>query len=311
MDIIVEFLFNFSIAFFSSTFYNIFVMFFHQNRSTERKEREQVKKGNSLPVKTVYYADENNDEFSVSNIKARKIDKNYVYINKSFLWRIGRFFAYRLVATPIAFLYSKLFLAQRVKNKKAVRSFRKKGYFLFVNHTQQIGDAFLPNVALFPKSVYMIVHPDNVSQKFFGKVTPYLGAIPTPTTISAMRNFRNAVEKRILEGNCITVYPEAHIWPYYTGIRNFSSTSFSFPVDFDEPSFVMTNTYKKRKLFKRPRIVSYIDGPFYPNPDVPKRDRAEDLRNRIYNKMKERSELSDCEYIRYLPREQANKEEKQ
>ena len=261
----------------------------------------------SFPVKTVYYDDENKDEFSTANIKAKKIDRNYVFISPSPFWKLARFFAYRVFAMPIAFLYSKLVLGQRVKNRRILRSFRKKGYFLYVNHTQQIGDAFLPNIALFPKSVYMIVHPDNVSMKVLGKITPYLGAIPTPTTISAMRNFRNAVEKRILEGHTVTVYPEAHIWPYHVGIRNFPSTSFTFPCDFDEPSFVMTNTYKKRKLFKKPRVVSYIDGPFYPNLTLPKHERAEELRGRIYNKMKERSSLSDCEYIRYLPREHKEK----
>ncbi len=267
-----------------------------------------MSKKSRLPIKTVYYSDETKDEFSNANIKAKKIDRNYVYISKSPFWHIARFFAYRVIATPIAFLYSKLILGQKVKNKRVMRGLKRKGYFLFVNHTQQIGDAFMPNVALFPKSVYMIVHPDNVSMPVLGKVTPYLGAIPTPTTISAMRNFRNAVEKRILQGKCVTVYPEAHIWPYHIGIRSFPSTSFALPCDFDEPSFVMTNTYKKRKLFKKPRVISYIDGPFYPNLTVPKKERAEELRNRIYNKMKERSLLSDCEYIRYLPKEYKEKE---
>lgn len=260
-----------------------------------------MSKQDKLPIKTVYYKDENKDEFSSANIKAKKIDNNYVYISKKPLWKIGRFIAYRIIATPIAFIYSKLYLGQRVKNKRVLKGYRKKGFFLYVNHTQQIGDAFLPNVALFPKSVYMIVHPDNVSMPLFGRVTPYLGAIPTPTTFSAMRKFRNAVEKRILEGNCITVYPEAHIWPYYTGIRNFPATSFSFPSEFDEPSFTMTNTYKKRRFFRRPRVVSYIDGPFFPDKSLESRERANELRNRIYEKMKERSLLSDCEYIHYEP----------
>jgi len=287
-------------------FVNDFIMFSlekaYSGTHAQRGDRAVAKK-DRLPIKTVYYTDENKDEFSTANIKAKKIDKDYVYISKNPFWHVTRFIAYRLIATPIAFIYSKLVLGQRVKNKKALRPYRKKGYFLYVNHTQQIGDAFMPNVALFPKSVYMIVHPDNVSMPVLGRVTPYLGAIPTPTTISAMRNFRNAVEKRVLQGKCITVYPEAHIWPYYTGIRSFPATSFSFPADFDEPCFTMTNTYKKRKLFKKPRVVSYIDGPFFPSPDVPKRERAEELRGRIYQKMKERSSLSDCEYIRYLPKE--------
>lgn len=272
-----------------------------------------MKKKSKLPIKTVYYKDENKDEFSNANIKAKKIDESYIYVSKNPLWKVGRFIAYRIIATPIAFLYTKLFLGQKVKNKQALRGFGRKGYFLFVNHTQQVGDAFMPNTALFPKSVYMIVHPDNVSMPVLGRATPYLGAIPTPTTLSAMKNFRNTVEKRVLEGNCITVYPEAHIWPYCTKIRNFPATSFNFPAEFDEPSFVMTNTYKKRRLFKRPRVISYIDGPFFPDKNLPKRERAVDLRNRVYEKMKERSLLSDCEYIEYLPisaKKNADKEKK-
>lgn len=36
-----------------------------------------------------------------------------------------------------------------------------------------------------------------------------------------MRSFLDAIRTRIEEGSFIMVYPEAHIWPYYTGIRDF------------------------------------------------------------------------------------------
>lgn len=273
-----------------------------QNLSFQKGgERQEMKQNKNLPVKTYYYKDELTDEFSVSNIKTRKIDKDYVYIKKGFTARLGRFFAYRLIATPIAILYSKLVLGQRVKNKKVLRPFKKQGYFLFVNHTQQIGDAFLPNVALFPKSVYMIVHPDNVSQKVLGKITPYLGAIPTPTTISAMRGFKNAVEKRILEGNCVTVYPEAHIWPYYTKIRPFGDASFSYPIKQNTPVFCFTNTYQKKGKSEHPQIVTYIDGPFYPDKSLPLRKQRKFLRAEVYMAMCERAKKSNVEWIKYIP----------
>ena len=259
-----------------------------------------MQKSPTLPIKTVYYKDELKDEFSDAKITPRAIDSNYVYLPKKPFWKLIRFVLHKIIAPPLAFPYTKLIAGHKVVNKKALRPFRKKGYFLYANHTQQIGDAVIPSTMLFPKSVYVVVHPDNVSMPVLGKLTPYFGALPTPTSISAMRNFKNAIEKRILEGACVNIYPEAHIWPYYTGIRKFPATSMSFPVDFEEPSFVMTNTYRKRKLFKKPRIVSYIDGPFYPNTDLPKRERAEELRDRIYNTMKERSRLSNCEYIRYV-----------
>ncbi len=307
-DVFVELDFGNSLAFHFPDVYNTVVeykaVFLRSAHSPSRmaviRKMKKEKARGALPIKTVYYKDELADEFSNANIKARKIDKSYVYLSANPFWKLGRFFFYRIIATPIAFLYSKLALGQRVKNKRALRGYRRRGFFLYVNHTQQIGDPFMPNVALFPKSVYMIVHPDNVSMPVLGRITPYLGALPTPTSIGAMKNFRNAVEKRVLEGNCITIYPEAHIWPYYTGIRNFPSTSMSFPVDFEEPSFTMTNTYQKRLFFKRPRVISYIDGPFFPDTSLPKREQADELRNRIYEKMKERSLLSTVEYIRYV-----------
>ncbi len=262
-----------------------------------------------LPIKTVYYSDEANDEFSDAKINARVIDSKYVYLSKNPFWNVIRFVLHKIIAPPIAFPYTKIILGHKVKNKSVLKGFRKKGYFLYANHTQQIGDAVMPSTTLFPKGVFTIVHPDNVSIPFWGRVTQYLGAIPTPTSLSAMRNFRNAIEKRILEGACVTIYPEAHIWPYCTKIRNFPSTSMSFPVDFDEPSFSMTTTYKKRRFFKKPRPVSYIDGPFYPDKALPRKDRIEKLRNDIYEAMSARTKESDCEYIRYVKIETERKPE--
>ena len=126
-----------------------------------------------------------------------------------------------------------------------------------------------------------------------------IGAIPIPSNKKAMNNFLDAIQKRIEQGNSITIYPEAHIWPYYTGIRNFKSVSFKYPVKLKVPSFCMTNTYQsygKNKV----KIVTYIDGPFFPDENLSIKGRQEDLRNRIYNKMLERSKQSNVEVIKYV-----------
>lgn len=260
-----------------------------------------MKKASFVPSKTVYYTDELNDEFSDAVICARTIDETYKYVPKNPFWKIGSFILYRIIMLPIAFLYSKIALGHKVKNKSALKAVRG-GFFLFANHTQQIGDAFMPNVVLFPKKVYMVVHPNNVSMPYLGRITKMLGAIPTPTSHKAMRNFKNAIEKRVLDGGAVVIYPEAHIWPYYTGIRNFPATSMTFPTDFNEPSFTMTTTYQRTRRGKV-RAVSYIDGPFYPDVTLPYRQRSKDLRDRIHEAMRKRSLLSDCEYIKYVKKE--------
>lgn len=258
------------------------------------------------PIKTVYYRDERNDEFSDAQITPKVIDEAYCYVNNSKWWKIKRFIVYRLIAMPVAFLYCKFALHSTFRNRAVLKDVKGKGCFVYGNHTQQVGDPFLPNLALFPRSVYMIVHPDNVSIPVLGRVTPYLGALPLPANLKAMRNFKEAIRTRIEEGSVVMIYPEAHIWPWYTGIRNFPATSMKYPVELNAPSFALTTTYRKRRFGRKPRTVTYLDGPFYPDNTISPRSRAQELRDRIYETMVKRSQESDCEYIRYLKEEGTN-----
>ena len=260
----------------------------------------KIKYRSGLPIKTIRYENELTDEFSSAIINSKKIDENYKYLHKSILWYVLRFILYRLIIMPYAFLYCKIMFRHKTKNRKILKKLRGKGVFVYANHTQERADAYIPTLSLFSKSVYIIVHPANVSQKIVGKtIIPLLGALPLPDTLKAGKNFKNAIEKRVLQGNAVVVYPEAHIWPYYTGIREFSKASFKYPSELDEPVIALTNTYKARKIIKRPKIVTYLDGPFYPDMTLPLFERMKKLRDEVYNTMKKRSELSNCEYIRY------------
>ena len=73
----------------------------------------------------------------------------------------------------------------------------------------------------------------------------------------------------------------------------------SFPPGKTLLKFCITNTYHKRKNGKV-RIISYIDGPFVADSNLSKKEAQEDLRNRIYNQMVERSKSSDFEKIKYI-----------
>ena len=255
-----------------------------------------------MAKKVIYFQDEKNDEFSTAQITARPIDENWVYLPKSKWKKFTHFFWYRVVATPLAFLYTKIVFHHKVEGREKLKPYRKSGCFLYGNHTQAVGDALMPSLIAFPKTCYCIVHPNNVSMPVLGKVTPSLGALPLPDDLKAYRNFIRAVKTRVLEKNAVVIYPEAHIWPYYTGIRPFSETSFSYPVRFGVPAFVFVNTYRKRLFGKRPRIVSCIDGPFSPDPGLSPREATVDLRNRVYDAMKRLSEKNEIEYYQYIKR---------
>lgn len=254
----------------------------------------------------VYYEDELNDEFSSAKIVPKKIDENYVYIHKSFIKKFTHFFWYRLVATPLATIYLKLKFSHKIVNKKVLKPFKKESYFMYANHTQATADALIPTFVCFPKTCDVIVHPNNVSMPILGKITPSLGALPLPDNLKASKNFINAIETRINQKHVIMIYPEAHIWPYYTKIRPFVDTSFRYPIKYDKPTFCFTNTYQYTKLFKRVKLVTYVDGPFYGDKNVDNKEARKKLRDEVYSAMSKRSKKSINEQIIYLRKEKAS-----
>lgn len=249
--------------------------------------------------KIIYYKDELNDEFSTAKITAKKIDKNYIYIHKSFFKKMTHFFWYRLIAFPLAKIYLFLKFSHRIVNKKVLKPYKKVGYFMYANHTQPTADALIPTMVALPKQVYVIVHPNNVSMPILGKITPSLGALPLPDDIEATKNFIKAIEYHIEKHRCIMIYPEAHIWPYYTKIRNFNDTSFRYPLKYSKPTFCFTNTYQKSKILHRLQIVTYVDGPFFPDEKLSLKEQRKDLRDKVYDAMNKRSLLSNEEKVIY------------
>ena len=259
--------------------------------------------------KVIYFQDELNDEFSTAKITPKKIDGKYKYIHKNPFWFVLRFVLYRMIAIPFGWLFLKLKFQHKIVNRKLLKQARKTGAYIYGNHTQASADPFVPTMLTFPNSAYIIVHPSNVSQKGVGWVIPYLGALPLPDDITATRHFMEALNYHARKNHFIVIYPEAHIWPYYTGIRPFKSTSFKYPIKYDKPVYCFTNTYRKvGKTGKKAKMVTYVDGPFYPSKNLPPKEMEQDLRNQVYNKMLERSKLSNIEIIKYVKAEEKEKE---
>ena len=249
--------------------------------------------------KIIYYEDELTDEFSGSNITPRVIDKNYKYIHKNLIWKTISFI-YNCIMFPIKIFYPKIKFRIKYIGKEKLKEYKKSGYFVYANHTQVFCDTFIPSNPIWPKKNYFIVNPENVSMPVFENSIQMLGAIPIPNKKDGMKNFLSCIDTLINNKAAITIYPEAHIWPYYTKIRNFKSVSFKYPIELNVPTFCMTNTYIKRGNSDKINIVTYIDGPFFPDKKLNKQEQKEDLRNKVYNQMVKRSKNSNVEYIKYI-----------
>lgn len=252
--------------------------------------------------KIIYYSDELNEEFSEAQITPKVIDENYKYIHKNVIWNASAFLLQNILSVPIKYLYAKLKFNLKYVGKEKLKPYKKQGYFIYGNHTQAFADTFITSNSNYPKKNFFIVNPENVSMPILGNTIQMLGAIPIPSNKEAMKNFLQCVEDKIKRGYSVTIFPEAHIWPYYTKIRPFKSVSFKYPIKLNVPSFSITNTYQSYGKNKdKVKIVTYIDGPFFPDEGLESSKAKQDnLRNKVYDKMVERSKNSNIEFVKYI-----------
>lgn len=262
------------------------------------------------PKKTLYYKDELNDDFAARDIKTKDISEKYNYEKKGILWRFASFILYYVVAVPIVTVYNRFVHGERIKNKKVLRKYKRKGYFLYGNHTMEAADAFTPGRITFPHKANIIVSPTAVSVPVVSSLVEMLGGIPVATTFGGMRKFASTISDYSKKNKTIMIYPEAHIWPYYTGIRPFKDVSFKYPAMENKPVFCFTRVFRKRLFRKRPGVTVYIDGPFFPKSDLSVKENQKYLRDKVYDAMTTRARANTVDYIRYVKIDEAEAQTK-
>ena len=259
--------------------------------------------------KVIYYSDELNDDFAGNNIDTKKVEPNFKYIHKSIFWRILVFIFYRLIATPVAWFTCHILYGTKIYNRKALKKI-KGGAFIYGNHTQSAYDAFVPSLVSFPKRNLVVAGPDAFSIKGIKWLVQIMGGIPVPGELSNFKGYMEGLSYYLSQKNTITVYPEAHIWPYYSGVRHFRADSFYPAAKLNTPIICFAVTYRERKIFKNmsPRIDLYVSDPIYPDSSMSTRDCANYLRDKAYEFMKEKTSLpGNVEYYKYI-KEEKNKE---
>ena len=246
-------------------------------------------------MKKVYYYEDFNTDVVQSKNQEINLKDNYVWIHKSLLYKILSYLLYSIFFI-FSIIYSKLILKVTIKNRKILKG--KKNYYLYINHTQQMGDAFIPPLITRYKRPYFIVNKANLGIPILGKILPLLGAIVIPDKIHDMIKFK---ESLLYYGSNhpVIIYPEAHVWPYYTKIRPFNKGSFQLAIENKKTIFCATTTYQKSKYFKRPRITIYIDGPFNYDESLSKKDNTKLLEQVVHEQMEKRAKNSDIEYVIY------------
>lgn len=250
------------------------------------------------PKKTVYYSDPLKDDFAGTNIKRKNVGHDFVFVHRDFWWKLISFLLYYLIAVPIVWFYTKFVMGLKIENRRALRKLRKTGYFLYGNHTQGAADAFIPSLITFPRRCDIVCGRETVSIPVIKYIVPMVGCIPLGSTVGGCLNFAEALGDSIDAGHAVTIYPEAHIWPYCNFIRNYPSGSFMYPGRLDVPAVGFTVTYRQRRFLRgmHPDITVTVGKPVYPD-EYATRD---ELRDRIRGFMTDTVDSEGSyEYIKY------------
>ena len=259
-----------------------------------------------MAKKTIYYSDPVNDDFAATSLKPKPLPPDYPFAVTNPLWRIAEFILYRVIALPIIWLIARVGYGLRIRNRRALRKLRGKGFYLYGNHTQGMMDAYTPALICFPKYAHVAVGPQAVSSPALGLPVRLLGGIPVPDSVKGLRAFMKALSLRVGQKRVVTVYPEAHIWPWYTGIRPFSDACFTYPVRDGAPVAAFVTTYRKRRVFKDlpPRLTVTLSEPFYPNPELDPARARRQLRDAVYGFMcREAARPDNYAYYEYVRRD--------
>ena len=258
-----------------------------------------------MKKKIVYYSSFN-DDFAGTNINTQQVPEDFPFTNDNPLWKAAGSFIYYVVARPVGWLLMKSIFGLKIENKEAFDKIGDTGVFFYGNHTQ-LADVFFPPLSAGLRRCTFVAGPDTVSIKGIRQLVLMLGALPIPDTVHGLKKFVNAIDKFYNEKRCIVIYPEAHIWPYYTGVRPFKPTSFTYPAKLNAPVVAAATVYRKRtgltSFIKAPAFTVIISDPIYPLEKLSNKENAEYLRDRVYEFLREQTSREDnVEYVKYIYR---------
>lgn len=251
-----------------------------------------------------YYNSEEDDPIKTEEQEKKEkvlLPEGYEFIPENPFVRLYAAILYRGFKVFARF-YARFYLHMDIVGREKLKKVKGTGYVIYANHTNPFHDAFSPALVA-DRRIFTIISPVNLKLPGIGKFLPLIGGIPLGTNDKEKKAMNEAVDKRLAQKKCLVIYPEAHVWPYYTKIRKFPAgdRSFKYAVRNNLPVFTMTTTYHKSKVKgqERPDMTVYVDGPFYPDKKLSEDENRAKLAKEAYDSMVKWSEKSSYEYFEY------------
>ena len=258
-------------------------------------------------TKTIYWSNELTDDFDEVGLSRPGVPEGYNYRRTNFFLNVIGAFLYHIIAKPVLGIYC-LFKGIRWKNKHNLKALKGKGAYFYANHTA-ITDVFKLQslVFFFGRRINILGYSDTLSMPFVRVLAKMLGYLPVPLKgdVKNLLALNDAcqfyVEKK---KQYVLIYPEAHIWPYYTHIRNFTAASFSYPSRQNLPVVPVVTVWRKPLIGKKPKQTIIFGEPIFPKEGISQNENRDYLHERCLEQMKKISDsYHQYEYIKYIKKD--------
>lgn len=267
-----------------------------------------MKKQDWKKTKTIYWSDEAHDDFNEVGLSRPSLPEDFKYERDNHFVNFFTKILYFGLAVPILGLAT-IFNGIKVKGRKNLKKVKKQGIFIYSNHVS-VSDAFKIQTRIFPfKMTNILGYSDALSMPFFKHLVKGLGliALPTKGDIKNMKKFTECFDYFIKKKQNIIIYPEAHIWPYYTKIRNFREGSFLYPSLSAAPIVPIVTVFRKSKISKKAKQTLLIGEPIFPKEELTVMENKKYLHDECLKAMQLlSSSVKQYEYIKYIKKENNN-----
>ncbi len=271
-----------------------------------------MKKHEWRKTKTIYYSDIYNDDFDETSLKRPEVPKDYKYLRHNKFLIFFNAFLYYCLARPILSIGC-IFNGVKVYNRKNLKELKKlnTGVFLYGNHVA-VMDAFKIQAFVIHRRVDILGYTDSLAiSKLVTFLVRAFGYLPLPSLgdFSNMKKLDEAIEYYVTKKHQhILIYPEAHIWPYYTKIRDFKSGSFHYPAKLNVPVMPFVTVWRKVWWRKKPCQTIVFGDLIYPKKELDIHQNRDYLKEECLKEMnKLSSSFNQYEYIKYIYKEKKNK----
>ena len=240
-----------------------------------------------------YKYPERSDEhmISVKQVHNLDFDSNYIYLDKSFKFKLMRAI-YWILISLIVFPITRLSHGLKIYGKKNLKKHKhalRNGAITVSNHVFY-WDYLCVLKAIRPRLAYFPAWKDNLNGPC-GRLIRLSGGIPIPTDdVHAMHKFKVALEDVMSSGKWVHFFPEGSMWRFYPDIRPLKKAVFTYAVKFEKPIVPITMSFRPRrgitKLFtKTPCVDLHIGEPIFPDKNLPPREAAERIHKETYHVM--------------------------